>query len=165
MLYVATRNPAATDSGPGNTSQPFKTIQRAIDSAEVNNANGITTTIKVGPGVYRENLRFEANGHNNPTPIVLQGPSSNTATVSAADVWGNWKKVSGSVSSHHWPYHWGEAPLPSGWESSGATPIVRRRETLFVNGHLPRQVLSMSRAGRRANRPRSSCPSPTRPST
>jgi trimeric autotransporter adhesin len=143
-VSVDTANPSASDAGPGTATTPFKTIQRAIDVAEANNAHGVATTINVQPGVYREELEFEPQAQTTAAPIVLQGPPTDDAIVSAADVWTGWTSTAGGLYSHQWPYQWGLAPIPSGWEDAGVTPIVQRHETLFVNGVLLREVLSMA---------------------
>ena len=144
MVHVAVRSPEATDAGPGSAATPFRTIQHAIDVAEANNGRGVATTVDVKPGVYREYLQFEPPSRQTAAPIIVQGPSTNDAIVSAADVWTGWVRSANGLYTHPWPYQWGPAPIPAGWEDAGVTPIVQRRETLFVNGVLLRQVLSAS---------------------
>ena len=65
-FYVDGSHPGATDSGPGTSGTPYKTIKAAV-SARAAAGN----TIVVKPAVYREIVKFSATG-TAANPVVVQ---------------------------------------------------------------------------------------------
>jgi len=150
IVYVNPAHPQASDQNPGSQALPFKTIGRAAAAAIANNANQVGTKVLIGAGIYRESIDLPKNGHETEASIVFE--AAGEVIVSGSDVWTGWRKVEGAdVLAHAWPYTWGLAPVPAGWEPHvKLKDIVRRSEMVFVNGAPLDQVLSHSelQAGR-----------------
>ena len=150
ILYVNATHPQASDQNPGSQALPFKTIGRAAAAAVANNANQVGTKVLIGAGIYRESIDLPKNGHETEASIVFE--AAGEVIVSGSDVWTGWRKVEGAdVLAHAWPYTWGLAPVPAGWEPHvKLKDIVRRSEMVFVNGAPLDQMLSHSelQAGR-----------------
>ena len=92
-FYVDNTNPAATDTGPGTTATPYRTI-----TAAVNQHQGAGNTIMVLAGTYREQVSIPASGASG-NPFVVQAASP-SVTVSGADDFSAaaaWLQVSGDV--------------------------------------------------------------------
>jgi hypothetical protein len=139
-VYVNPGNSAASDSGTGSAGQPFKTISQAIVVAMARRSSGAGTRIEVYPGVYRESLVIGPS-HEINAPIVLE-PANKTGPViiSGANEWQGWQQTKPGFWSHQWPYQWGVAPAPKGWESQHLSPMVRRREMVIFDGRSLAQV-------------------------
>ena len=144
IVYVNPAHPQASDQNPGSQALPFKTIGRAAAAAVANNANQVGTKVLIGAGTYRESIYLLKTGRETDAPIVFE--AAGEVIVSGSDVWTGWQSVSGNnVWAHAWPYAWGLAPAPSGWEPYVTlADIVRRREMVFVNGTALDQALSYS---------------------
>jgi parallel beta-helix repeat protein len=150
ILYVDQAHPLASDRNSGTQALPFKTIGKAAAAAAEINAGHVGIKILIAGGVYREGITLEHNGRETDAPIVFE--TAGKVIVSGSDVWAGWQKVAGAdVYAHAWPYTWGLAPIPSGWEPHvKLKDIVRRSEMVFVNGGPLDQVLARSelQAGR-----------------
>ena len=150
ILYVNIAHPQASDQNPGSQALPFKTISRAAAAAIANNASQVGTKVLIAAGTYRESIALLKNGRETDAPIVFE--AAGEVIVSGSDVWTGWQKVAGdNVLAHAWPYTWGLAPVPPGWEPHvKLQDIVRRSEMVFVNGTPLDQALSHSelQAGR-----------------
>lgn len=69
-LVVDEQHPSASDSNPGTSGAPFKTIQAAVNHANV--APG--SVIQVRPGIYRESIKFsDSVAGTKEQPITLEG--------------------------------------------------------------------------------------------
>ena len=149
-LYVNLAHPQASDQNPGSQALPFKTIGRAAAAAVANNANHVGTKVIIAAGTYRESIALAKNGRETDASIVFEAVGE--VIVSGSDVWTGWQSVAGNnVLAHTWPYRWGLAPIPSGWEPYvQLEDIVRRSEMVFVNGTPLDQALSYAelKAGR-----------------
>ncbi|MGH9917062.1 MAG: right-handed parallel beta-helix repeat-containing protein, partial [Pyrinomonadaceae bacterium] len=105
------------------------------------------------PGVYREQLLIPTNINDlkNETPIVFEASEKGKVIVSGSDVWGDWKLQQvndAKVYAHEWPYTWGMASVPQSIPSNYQTsfkekPLIKRREMIFVNGVLMKQLSSL----------------------
>lgn len=140
-IHVDNQNPAASDSNSGTSSSPLKTIQKAATMADKLNRESVPVTVLVHPGMYRErvSLPFMSNYPSNPAEIVFEAVSKGTVIVSGSDIWTGWNKESQSNTfSHSWSFDWGPA------NDEANEPIVWRREMVFMNGKLLRQVLSFN---------------------
>jgi len=139
-LYVNPDSVRASDSGTGSSNRPFETISHAIVVAMARRGAGIGTRIELYPGVYRESLIIGPS-HEINAPIVLE-PAGKTGPViiSGANEWQGWQQTKPGFWSHQWPYKWGAAPAPRGWESQHLSSIVRRREMVIFDGRSLVQV-------------------------
>ena len=144
IVYVNPAHPQASDQNPGSQALPFKTIGRAAAAAGANNANQVGTKVLIGAGIYRESIDLPKTGRETDAPIVFE--AAGEVIVSGSDVWTGWQRATGdNVWVHAWPYRWGLAPIPSGWEPYvKLKDIVRRSEMVFVNGTPLDQALSHS---------------------
>ena len=132
------------DSNPGTIDQPVKTISRATVLAMQNYAGGVGSNIEIASGIYRESISLTGNGAENGPPITFRGSSTGSVIVTGSYVWSGWTQdtVTSSLYWHSWPYRWGQCSPPQGWPQ--LSPIVLRREMIFLNGALLTQVMSLS---------------------
>ncbi len=141
-IYVDAVN--GSDSNPGTQAQPLQTI-----GAAVNLATAVVQTtgslITVNPGTYRETLNF-INAPQNNLPITVQAATNGTVTISGADVYTGWQAYGGNpnIYTNTWSYDWGFCPAELGDGAPYQTPLMLRREMVFVNGLPMTQVLSLS---------------------
>lgn len=135
IIYVDPSQRVASDKGPGTKQAPLVTIGQAAARAVANNARGIGTRISIATGIYRERVDLIANGNETAAPIVFEGQPGASVVLSGSDVWTGWQDLGRGVYRHAWPYKWGLAPYPTGWQGNVTLQdIVRRREMVFVNG-------------------------------
>lgn len=139
-IYVDWRN--GSDSYVGTLGLPFKTITKGVQTAQAKNKQGIPANVRLAPGVYRESISWISNGPESSIPISIVGSVKGAVTISGSDVWVDWQpdRQNPNLFSHRWPYKWGLCPVPSRWPP--VQDIVRRREMIFVNGKLLKQVLA-----------------------
>lgn len=144
VLVVNIADPSADDANPGTESRPLKTIAKAVDLAMQNNLQNIGTRIVIYPGIYRESFSLQSKTPLSDAPIHFEAKAYGTATIAGSDVWTGWiRRGTTNTYTHPWPYTWGLAPYPQGWEGNVVLqPIVRRREMIFVNGQSLTQVMS-----------------------
>ena len=147
-VFVAARSSAATDARSGfvGDAVPHDAARDRRRRGEQPPLSVATThrrpSRRVPRGVRRSSPRAGKPRHRS----CCKDPVDHDAIISGAIVLrsaGSRRRA--AVYSRAWPHQWGPAPVPSGWDNAGITPIIRRRETLFVNDRLHRQVLSMSR--------------------
>ena len=145
-LFVDNQNAAASDANSGTEAMPFLTVSQAARVAAVNNAQGIGTKVYIKPGTYREFVSLPQTGNETPAPTVFEGTVKGSVILSGSDVWNTgWQQAGGNVYQHAWPYTWGIAPYPQGWDGNTVLQdIVRRREMVIVNGHNLTQALQYS---------------------
>jgi parallel beta-helix repeat protein len=145
IIYVNNQDHQASDQNPGTKDLPLKTINNAAGIARQNQASNIGTKIIIYPGTYRERIDLSAHGPTDKdVPMIFEAREKGKVIVSGSDVWNGWKRRKNTdIYTHPWPYKWGLAPYPPGWEGNVVLePIVRRREMIFVNGKSLDQVLS-----------------------
>ncbi|MGI8744307.1 MAG: right-handed parallel beta-helix repeat-containing protein [Bryobacteraceae bacterium] len=144
VLYVDGANPAASDTGSGTQSQPFRTISAAAAQAVRNNTLNIGTKVLIAPGTYREQISLPVSQGATDAPLVFEAAETGKAVISGADLWREWQPdTAANTYISVWPHKWGLAPYPPGWAGSVALqPITRRREMVFVNDTPYKQVLS-----------------------
>ena len=144
VLHVDAANPNASDANAGGEERPFLTVQKAVKVAQQSKRQGVGVKVLVHPGVYREQILMPVEGQENDAPLVIEGTEKGAVILSGSDIWSGWQpQGTTNIYTHRWPYNWGLAPYPSGWEGSVILqPIVRRREMVFVNGVPLVQVLS-----------------------
>ena len=133
-LYVST---TGSDKNEGDTLEDaFATLEHAFKVAQARRERGGGTLINVAPGTYRQSVEnwTESSG----PPIIVRGPE---AVVSGSDVFTKWKDEGGGVYSHSWKNNWGFPAEPtSPYEK--IDPMVARKECVFNDGNLLRQVKS-----------------------
>lgn len=132
------------DSNPGTIDRPVKTISRASVLAMQNYASGIGTNIEIASGIYREAVTLTGTGAENSPPIAFRGSQTGSVIVTGSYAWTGWTQdiLNPSLYWHSWPYRWGQCNPPPGWPT--LSPIVLRREMVFLNGLLMTQVMSQS---------------------
>ena len=136
-----------SDSNPGTSQLPLKTVGAAATKAISNNQAGIGTKVIIRAGIYREAVTMTVSAKDTTFPTTFQAATAGTVIISGADVWTGWKVYNGNskIYTHAWANQWGLCPLDTG--SEGAPPeqdIVRRREMAMVNGTLMSQVMSIN---------------------
>ena len=142
-IHVDTLSPAASDGNPGTQALPLKTVGRATQVGAEDNSRGVPITILIHPGVYREAIAIPEGGTG--MPFTLQATVPGQAVISGSDVWRDWARTDGRIFTHPWAQTWGLAPVPAGWPA--VPEIVRRREMVYINGRLLRQVLDRGSMG------------------
>jgi hypothetical protein len=144
VIYVDTQNAQADDANPGTADRPLKTVGKAAAIAADGGLGSMSVRVIINPGVYRESVSLQLKGARASAAIHFQAKENGTATIAGSDVWTGWQKQgAANVFTHDWPYTWGLAPYPAGWQGNvNLMPIVRRREMIFINGDPLRQVVS-----------------------
>ncbi|MEO6463771.1 MAG: right-handed parallel beta-helix repeat-containing protein, partial [Candidatus Eisenbacteria bacterium] len=94
--FVDGSNPACSNSGPGTSVVPYCTITAAL-AAEA----GPATTIRVAPGVYREQVTIPASGTAG-IPLVIQGDgtSGNPVLIEGGEIFSDpalWSPAAGTT--------------------------------------------------------------------
>ncbi len=142
VLFVDAQK--GSDSNSGASSSPFKTIQAAVNKANINNQKSVGTKIIVSAGVYRETVNVDAVSGLTSAPLTIQAATNGTAIIAGSDVLSGWSadpQYSGAYVAN-WTPAQSTCALPSGWPS--VQPIALRTEMLFVNNAALTQVLSYS---------------------
>jgi hypothetical protein len=139
-IFVNPQNVGASDSNAGTSAQPLRTIARAIAVALTRRERSLGTKIELYPSIYRESVEIGPSRTGGTAPIILEAASSGPVVVSGANVWTGWRATKPGIWTHPWPYRWGVAPNPPGWESQRLNSIVKRREMILVNGQSLTQV-------------------------
>lgn len=148
LLYVDAQK--GSDSNPGTSGSPLKTIQAAVNKANTNNQKKIGTKVIVNAGVYRETVSINPVSNQTTVPLTVQAAVTGTAIISGANVIGNWAPDTSYPSAYKtsWSPAAGTCSIPNGWPTNFA-PIALHTEMIFVNGNPLTQVLAHSqmRAG------------------
>ncbi len=124
--YVDGASSSATDSGPGTSVQPFRTVQAAVTAF-----GAAGNTIVVRPATYREQATIGASGTST-SPIVLEAEGPAVVMTGSDDLSGTakWSAFSGSVflaSSVTW------APLQVFADGARLTPSTAPPASLPPN--------------------------------
>ncbi len=146
IIYVNNQHPNAKDSNKGNQENlPLKTIEKATELALQNKSNNIGTKIIIYPGIYRESISVNGQDLKNDAPIIFAAKESGKTIISGADIWKDWQKLGNSnIYTLPWPYNWGFSGNPWTEWKVNLQPIVQRREMVFVDKKLLKQILSPS---------------------
>lgn len=136
-LHVATADHAASDSNTGTADAPLKSVTAAVRRAETLTAAGTPVVVSIQPGIYREYVQIGAS--TTPAALTLQAAAPGVV-MSGADVWTEWAPRSDGIWHRPWPYAWGPATLPTSWPA--VDPLLLRRELVWIDGRLLRQVLT-----------------------
>ncbi len=124
--YVDGSNPLASDSGPGTSDLPFKTIRFAVSARGAAGA-----VILVQPATYREQVDVSASGSSS-SPFVIEAAGPDVIVTGADDFSGTsrWSAVSGNVyraTSVSW------TPLQVFADGVRLTPSAASTSSLPVN--------------------------------
>jgi hypothetical protein len=132
-LYVDGKT--GSDANSGMITSPFKTIQAAVNKANINNQKKIGTKVVVNPGVYRETVSINPVTNQSTVPLTVQAAVTGTAIIAGSDVLTNWSPDPGYSSAYVTIFapQQGTCSLPTGWPTNFAS-IALRTEMVFVNG-------------------------------
>ena len=143
VFHVDRAQSDASDNNAGSAEKPLASIGKGVELALAANRRGEPARVVVHAGIYREQVNLHGSPSATDSPMVIEGAGDGATVISGADVWSGWTKTSSDVYSHHWGFDWGLTALPEGWDSVQSVqdnPLLRRREMVFVNGRLLRQV-------------------------
>jgi hypothetical protein len=126
-------------SGDGSASNPYRSIQTAVDRAQELDAAEIGVHILIRSGVYREEVVVRDRA--NKSPLVLEAEESGRVILLGSDRFTNWQPASeAGVWEHAWPHKFGWEANP--WPDNLPLEVPGfRRELLYINGAPYRQVL------------------------
>ncbi len=149
VLNVDREHPLADDGNDGSLVTPLATIGEGVRRAMVNRAKALGTTIRVHPGIYRETVRLDPPTLDPRAPtIIIEGTGPGESIIAGSDVWSAWEPTGAGLWQRAWTEHYGLAMVPEGWgpvsDLLESQPIVRRREVVFIDGQLLRQVLTQA---------------------
>ena len=82
--YIYVDAQSGSDSNPGTSSQPLKTIQAGVDAALADNAHGIDTVVSIKPGVYRESVTMGSTRSS--ASVTIEAATAGTVYIDGADV-------------------------------------------------------------------------------
>ena len=134
-----------SDSNPGTSSKPLKTIGAAVSMAESNNHASIGTKVTIEAGTYRESITMSHSSKDTSLPITIEAATNGTVIVSGATVYTGWSEYSAnkSIYTTSWTHDWGTCP-----QLVSTCPfqqeITMRQELVAVNGTVLTQVLSLT---------------------
>lgn len=141
-LHVNPSHSNANDSNPGTSDRPFRTIERAAYQARQANKTKTSTKVLIYPGTYREGFSFYGKSGST---AIFEAKEPGTVIVSGSDIWTGWSSQGNNTYTRDWPHNWGLSPVPNwGGDAPNVPDVLRRREIVFVNGKLLRQVTSSS---------------------
>ena len=142
ILYVDAHS--GSDANSGASSSPLKTIQAAVNKANINNQKSIGTRIIVDAGIYRETVSVNPVSGQTSAALTIQAATNGTAIIAASDLISAWStdpQYSGAYVAN-WTPAQSTCALPSGWPA--LQPIALHTEMLFLNGIAMTQVLNYS---------------------
>jgi len=133
-------NAQASDDGPGNQANPFRTIGRATGKLQP----GDTVWIKAG--AYRETVRLEANGTaEQPITLAAAPGDEGKAVITGSDLVTDWQRPTEAMWTTPW-HHTLDSHYPADWITTFAMadygPYAKRCEMVFVDGQPLQQVLA-----------------------
>ena len=119
--FIATNG---SDSGIGAAAQPFRTIQKGLDSA-----GKAGDTVTVLPGIYSEELLLRTRGEPD-KPIVIKAAKKQTVILDGAERVTGWSLL--DSRRNIWEKKFGtQAPYN---DDHGRWDLAPRSEQVFVNG-------------------------------
>ncbi len=141
-LYVDAQS--GSDSNSGSSASPLKTIQAAVNKANVNNQKSIGTRIVVNAGVYRETVLVDPVNGQTSVPLTIEAATTGTAIISGAEEINGWSPDPQYAGAYvaNWTPAQSTCALPGGWPA--VQEIALHTEMVFVNGVPMTQVLSYS---------------------
>lgn len=144
-IHVDNGTSASSDNNSGTSDFPLRSIAAAANLAQRNRKAGLSSRIVIAAGIYREQITLKPDIHRGNVPIVFEASEPGKVIISGSDIWTEWQPKQGHIYVHSWPFEWGLAPYPPGWQDHvKLAPIVRRREMVFIDGKSLDQRLSFS---------------------
>jgi len=140
--YIYADAKVGSDSNSGTQSAPFKTIQAAINKANIYNQQGIGIKVIVNAGVYREAVTI-GNYKATTATLTVQAAVAGSAIIAGSNVITGWSQQNSTTWQASWSNTNGFCAIPSGWPTNFA-PVTRRTEMIFVNGIPLTQVMSFN---------------------
>jgi hypothetical protein len=133
-----------SDSNPGTSSKPLKTIGAAVSMAESNNHASIGTKVTIEAGTYRESVTMSHSSKDTSLPITIEAATNGTVIVSGAVLYTGWSEYSAnkSIYTTSWTNTWGTCPQLT--TCPFQQEITMRQELVAVNGTVLTQVLSLT---------------------
>lgn len=126
--HVAQEHPRASDSNPGTTGAPWKTVSKAAAKMLPGD------TALIHQGIYREWVNPARSGSPS-APIVFEAAAGQTVVLSGADVISGWVPVREHVwKKQPWPYRFPTHP------NDERHRLIGRCEQLIVDGRLLKQI-------------------------
>jgi Right handed beta helix region len=139
-LYVDAQ--FGSDGNSGAQTSPFKTIQAAINKANVYNQQNVGVKVIVNPGIYREAV-YITNYKSTSATLTVQAAVAGTAVIAGSNILTGWTQQTSAIYDTPWAYDLGYCSIPSGWPTNYA-PIVQRAEVVAVNGVPLTQVMAFN---------------------
>lgn len=118
---------------------PSSTLAAAFAAAAPLLARGEAVTLRLTPGLYREEIVLEKD---NDTPLIIESAMPGEAVLCGSDLWTGWTPAPDLPGAWQaaWPHRWGWFANP--WPRSLPMPVPGfRRELAFLDGLPLRQVL------------------------
>lgn len=137
-IYV--NGQTGSDSHPGTSSEPVKTIQQGVNLALTQERKFVGAKVLISPGVYRESVTLSSARTS--APVTIEAATPGTVSIDGSNVLDNGDQSSG-IYSFAWSDSVRGCPLPSGWPA-GMPPVALANEMVFVNGAPLVQVTSAS---------------------
>jgi hypothetical protein len=130
------------DTNVGTSSRPLQSLPAATRIASQNYIHGVSTSVMIQPGVYREAVSMNASTASPSASVSFVAVKPGTVVVSGADVWNGWiaNPSNPGEYTHPWIFQWGPCNIPKDWPAIPS--VVDRREIIFVNDVLLKQVMS-----------------------
>ena len=138
-IYV--NGQTGSDSHPGTSSEPVKTIQQGVDLALTQERKSVGAKVLISSGVYRESVTLGSASTS--APVTIEAATAGTVSIDGADLLTNGDDIGSGIYSFAWSDSVGGCPLPSGWPT-GMPPVVLANEMIFVNSAHLTQVMSSS---------------------
>ncbi|MFO8012039.1 MAG: right-handed parallel beta-helix repeat-containing protein [Phycisphaerae bacterium] len=134
----------------GSRGKPLRTLSIAVEVAAKFLRNGEGVRILLAPGTYREEVTIRPPEAGE-APLVIDGATKGQVILSGSDDWSDpqrWQPVEGrpGILAAPWPHEWGDAAAEVSGPPDADSPspaVALRREMVFADGDLLRQVLSL----------------------
>ncbi len=150
IIVVDGPSDLSDDNNDGSSAKPLRSISAGIKRAVQFKKAGISSRIIVKNGVYRESVRFDTytnyykNQPDNSVRILLEGEEAGKVVVSGSDPESGLElEREGNFVVIPWDQKWGVQENPTRGTRE-VKDIVRRREMVFQDGRLLKQVLSLA---------------------
>jgi len=145
IYHVDTQNPVASDSNPGTAELPFKTISEGTYNAIVQKVSDVGVKLVIHPGLYREpgDIVWINSGATHNAPMIVEASENGSVIIDGSDIYTGLILKAGTTNiyQHTWGYNWGFFTNPWSGGTGSLPDICRRREIVFVNDQLHKQVL------------------------
>ncbi|MDW8372121.1 MAG: DUF2341 domain-containing protein [Planctomycetota bacterium] len=127
--WVATPADGGNDSNPGTQSQPFATVQRAVDALTMQGTQAAAGTITVRRGTYRETVTLKRGGTGPQARLVIRAAPGERAVLSGLEPISGWTLHQGAIYRASMPWS-----LDDGNTNVDADKRGLAREQVFVDG-------------------------------